>query len=342
MLRFLSVLLLLLPTVIAAAPEGAPELTLNLSTKNGRRLFRIGEPIVVELAFSSSRPKAYELHEDAIRTRIWYGSPTRFGAAPASGTSDPLGDYPYEGLGYAFGSAAPRIWALRARPVTIENYLNDWVVFRKAGRYRITAENRSVTYRGQRAFDERNTIPVRSNTIEIEVREPEPGWATAQLQLIVAVIEGRARSYMVSTEPLETGKPATPAHFQDALRFLHTEGAALQLLRYTHPGWHAPWRGLFASPHRQMIIQSMEGLLASPDFPVSEDFLEHLLWLKAGASVGPRRASTPLKPEPDYFGRLLYARTEPKARYVGELTRSLNQRRGNALGWATRTLQFFR
>jgi hypothetical protein len=337
------VLLALFLILLTAAPvqsQNPQEITLTLRTKDGRTIFSVGEPIVVQLSFRASRVKKYELHEDAIRWRMFYASPTRFISEPSANTVDPLGDYPYDGLGYAFGSAAPRIWPLRARPVTIENYLNDWVAFRKPGRYRISAENQSVTLRGQRPYRLYDAIRVRSNTIDIEIREPVPGWADEQMLAIVPAIERRGSAF-VSIKSSEPGKPATVIAARDALRFLATEEAARQLLRFAHVGQQTAWPALFASPHRSLIIQFMEGMLAAPEFAVSDDFLGHLLWLNAGTAVGPRRVSTPLRPERDYFARLLYATTATKARYVAELTSSLGGKRGNARDWAVRTIQAF-
>jgi hypothetical protein len=85
----------------------------------------------------------------------------------------------------------------------------------------------------------------------------------------------------------------------------------------------------------------MEAQLNEPDFAVDAFWLDRLIWLAAGDAIGPRTPLDPRNPDPRYLTRLTEARTDPKARYISELSAALAQKRGRARDAAVATLAEF-
>jgi len=85
----------------------------------------------------------------------------------------------------------------------------------------------------------------------------------------------------------------------------------------------------------------MEADLIDPDFVVTEYWLDRLIWLAAGNKIGPRSSGDPRNPDPLYLARLSEARTAPLKRYITELSRALEHKRGPACDAAVKTLSAF-
>jgi hypothetical protein len=85
----------------------------------------------------------------------------------------------------------------------------------------------------------------------------------------------------------------------------------------------------------------MEAKLNEPDFAVSAYWLDRLIWLAAGSTIGPRLHGDPQNPDPQYLVRLREARTDPQARYIAELSKALEHKRGRARDAAVATLSEF-
>jgi hypothetical protein len=330
--------------VVTSSSQGPDDITFTLTTKNGRKMFRMGEAIPVEFHFRSKSENKYELHESFPRERVYYGSPTRFLAEPADDVVDPLGDYIYQ-FPAAVGSTPPRVWPLGAQNVINEHYVNEWLRFKKPGHYRIVAETNSVTLAGQGPLLEtpRKRIPLRSNFIEIDIVAAENGWAESQLQLAIDALENAnpfPRS--VRSQPLESGQSPVILEASKVLKFLGTPAAARALVRFLdRRNVGEISSGLWASPRRQEVLAAMEQQINEPDFAVDAFWLDRLIWLAAGNAIGPRVPGDPRNPDPQYLTRLSEARTDPKARYVSELSAALAQKRGRARDAAVVTLAEF-
>ena len=330
--------------VITGSSQNPDDITFRLATKNGRKMFRMGEAIPVEFHFRSRSENKYELHESLPRQRVYYVSPTRLVAEPQDDVVDPLGDYVYQ-FQAAVSGPPPRVWLLGVQDVVNEHYVNEWLRFKNPGHYRIAAETSSVTFAGQRLQSEppRNAIPLRSNFIEIDIVEAENGWAESQLQLAIDAMESANPLRSVSSQPLESGQSPVALQASWVLKFLGTPGAARALVRFLdlrNAGEISS--GLWASPHRQEVLAAMESQLNEPDFAVDAFWLDRLIWLAAGNTIGPRVPGDPRNPDPRYLKRLSEARTDPKARYVSELSAALAQKRGRARDVAAATLAEFR
>lgn len=93
----------------AQIPTG---LTFTLATKDSRTVFRMGEPIDLELRFSSSTPGRYEVHGLATRRT------NRFFSDPADGAVDPFADF--LGIGEGPGSGAHALSLFETREAALE------------------------------------------------------------------------------------------------------------------------------------------------------------------------------------------------------------------------------
>jgi len=330
--------------VITGSSQSPDDITFTLTTKNGRKMFRMGEAIPVEFHFRSRSENTYELHESSPRERVYYVSPTRLLAEPEDDAVDPLGDYVYQFQGTVSGPP-PQVWMLGPQDVVNEHYVNEWLTFKNPGHYRIVAETSSVTFAGQRLQFEapRNAIPLRSNFIEIDIVAAENGWAESQLQLTIDALENAhpfPRS--VRSQPLESDQFPVVLEASKVLKFLGTPGAARALVRFLdlrNAGEISS--GLWSSPHRQEVLAAMEAQLNEPDFAVDVFWLDRVIWLAAGNAIGPRIPGDPRNPDPQYLTRLSEARTDPKARYISELSAALPHKRGRARDAAVATLAEF-
>jgi len=239
--------------------------SLTLTTKNGKSIFRMGEAIPLELHFISSTPGRYEAMTHAYH-RVYHYSPwgyDNFTVDPAENTVDPLRGQ--AGMASAISVMSEPRTPLTSKPVVIERLLNEWLSFRNAGRYRITAK----TTRLRGAESPSTPIPLQSNAIEIELISPEIGWGDAQLKDAVAVLErGESdfRKYYSRAQP-EEEKIINAGR---VLRFLHTRGAALALVRLFEkappPARYDLVAGLYGSPYLNEIISAMEEAMKNPAF----------------------------------------------------------------------------
>jgi hypothetical protein len=119
---------------------------------------------------------------------------------------------------------------------------------------------------------------LQSNTIEIEIVAPEPGWAEAKLQESVAI--------------LNNGQPTLQA--ARTLRFLNTESAAPRLVEFftqlhseVYVGQQLAY-GLYGSPYRKEVLAAMESVLESPDVPIAQWWMDTMITLASITAAGPR------------------------------------------------------
>ncbi len=278
---------------VGAAVAADDDVSVTLALKDSRTQFRLGETIPMELRFRANVPVKYRV--PTFSDPHWEGSLDTLTADPKEGTAYTNGDMPPCGCGsYCVGhSERP----LGNESVTVDRDANDWISFRKPGRYRIVAETSRVTRGGP------NRVKLRSNVVEIEIVPPEPGWAEAQIAGAAAVLDAG---------------PSTPekqlVHAARTLRFLETREVADAMARlFTQGPESVQWElrvGLFGSPYRSDVIASMEKALAAPDTGITSSWMETMVEL-AGKQQ-----------KQHYFGELadVVGRKTPAARTTSLLT----------------------
>jgi hypothetical protein len=190
---------------------------------------------------------------------------------------------------------------LNESPLVSDATLNEWISFRTPGRYRVTATTRQVS------------IPLQSNTIEIEIEAAESGWAEAKLQEAVAI--------------LNNGQPTLQA--ARTLRFLNTESAAPRLVEFftklhsqVYVGQQLQY-GLYGSPYRKEVLAAMESVLESPDVPIAQWWMDTMITLASITATGPR----PLRPVrvEDPSDPRFKAAMEAQAQYQSDESRYMAQ-----------------
>lgn len=284
-LRFISLLFLFANISLAQNPSGV---SLVITTKNGKTTFRKGEPIPVELRFQATAQGRYQVIADPSH-RVHLNSPRvydQFTAEPAADAVDPLREQ--TGILELFIGPPPGLVPLTEAPIIIEEVINDWISFRKAGWYQITAR----TFRLRLVDNSNNSewvifpesIPLKSNTIEIEIVPTPEDWAKAQLQ--------RAVSSLTSVPmPSDVQNEQEVAAAARVLRYLETQDAALAMVRFFDRGPTAMQleisAGLYGSPFRQKVISALEDGLKSPEKPATQKWINTLAELATGYEFGP-------------------------------------------------------
>jgi len=301
---------------VTAAAENPPNLSFNLAGTSGKTQFRMGEPIMLELQFTSSAPGLYELHDQPNDFT------SHFTASPTDGVVDLA---PHQGPGCCGGIGPPLPLGDKSR--IIQRELNTWLAFRKPGHYRITAEYNGITVTGAGVSPGRNElITVRSGAFEIEILD-DPAWSHAELQKDIAAFEApkTARFLARGGQSLSSTEPNGPISAHN-LGLLDTIDAAMAIVsiysRNIDPQlWTYLDAGLRRSPYRTEVIAAMEKALEAPDTPITGSFLDTLSSLMALANSNP----------PNFAKSYVDVREK--------LARALPQKQGEALTVSSKALE---
>jgi hypothetical protein len=123
-------------------PQSDAPLMLTLRVSEGRRQFRPGEIIPIELEFNSPIPKRFAV-DGATYDRGGRLTIDEFRVEPIDAVTDPLLDY--FALGGGVGGGLRRIGALGEHPFVVKLELNDWFRFDQAGTIRLSVRSQRVT-----------------------------------------------------------------------------------------------------------------------------------------------------------------------------------------------------
>ena len=289
---FICVYLWLISTACA-------QVSFTLATKDRKSRFRVGEAIEVELRFQATEPGKYGVWTTSLVRQVRRPEFDHFTVEPSTGVADPLVDIFAQMSGG--GGRLPRAVPLSSVPTVVGVPMNEWLSIRHPGHYRITAETTRVVS----TDNPPTTVTLHSNTIEIDLVEPEPGWTESSLRQAVATLERPDPPQPKIGEEFDP-RPRE-VHDADAaaaarvLRFLETKEAARALARFYE---HGPVMaqselraGLFASPHRSEVIAAMEEAIAAPDVPVNYSYLGALIEMVNLTRYGPTPDYTPKGPD---------------------------------------------
>lgn len=252
-----------------------------LSVSGGRATFQQGEIIPIDLTFTASKEATYsaESRPEGRNVRLFYEQYCVKPAAP-----DPLKTY-FNGSGGALdGPEYDK--PLGAKPFVAHVELNEFLTL-VPGDYEIYAVSSRVFRNGSvgsgfiKHFD---AMPVRSNTIRIEVVRASPEWARAQITAAEESLASAEKSLDSSSSWMEAYLAARK------LRFLISEAAARSLVRlysgkenYDQPGARELELGLFGSPYRQLVLSEMQEQITAPERAVTDGFLDTLSRLQTTA-----------------------------------------------------------
>jgi hypothetical protein len=261
------------PNDPCSAVSSASDLRLTLALKDGRAIFEDGEIIPLVLSFTAPAENRHLVnarsYDRSGRLEI-----DRYCVEPAA--PDPLETY-FKGGPFILGGLQSER-ELGATPFIVEAELNEWRSL-GPGRYRVYVISNRV---GRRPNPGEQTpyysIPeiLRSNTVELQVKPPDPSWQAEQL---------RAATQTLSGAP----SPENARRAARTLRFLNTPDSTRQLAKlFWGQNQHQPFGldfmfGLYGSPYRKLAIDSMRDQIAAPDQPITEDFLSTLVNLEVSA-----------------------------------------------------------
>jgi len=263
--RWIVVAILLLPAASAQAPA---DVTLTLSSKDGRTQFRQGEAIELRLTFLSDAPGKYavwQLDTERIARNAEYD---KFSAEPVAGAVDALADgfYPVAGRGHVGPGPVPT--PVDAAGVSVNLFLNEWISFRKPGHYRVTVETTRLVFK---ASEYHQTM--KSSVFELEVTTFDAAWADARLKQAVSILE--------IPDPRGPRVPQMEAAWIAAenaartLRFLETPAAARAIVQYLGHGPEFAQPQLRAAvestPCRKDILAALDEVVAAPDIAITGD-----------------------------------------------------------------------
>jgi hypothetical protein len=271
---FFNLILMMLSLASPAAQNS--DVRFVLATTNGQTTFRLGEEINLEFRFSTGVPRKYEPAACYPYRRFVVSSSDTFNVEPAAGVVDPLRDSSY------LLDGGPVSCVMSTEPVFIggsstvrPRTLNDWIQFIQPGHYRIEATTHEI--RG---------LTLTSNAIEIDIVNPEPGWAETQARNAIATLRRNSQDYS------DAAASDAAANAARTLRYLGTLDAVPGLIEFLGRRFHQEIdAGLISSPRRKEILSRLEAALVAPDVPISESWLDTLDRVAVAESVGPRPRS---------------------------------------------------
>jgi len=330
--RLFGTMLLLAQAVWAQYP---PDISFTLATKNGKVTFPIGEAMPVELGFQSSAPGRCQVITDPSQREHLNGARVydQLTAEPAENVVDPLREQTR--MVEVLAGPPPRLMPVTGDPVVVEQLVNEWISFRKPGHYRISAQTKRLSLSDRSPTSVPvfmpTPIPIRSNTIEIEVVAPEPGWADAQLQEAVASLSGSDVPRPAGGQVTDLRRDQRVVEAARVLRFLETRDAALALVRFFDRGLQMAQNqlqaGLYGSPYRDEVIAALQEGLTAPDVPVTSNWMETISELTTAHAFGP--CPLPEKNEPAIQAWLEHYRAD-RNRYMEMLSEAVSRKQGQA------------
>jgi hypothetical protein len=239
---------------------------LTIQTKGNQSIFRIGEVIPLELAFTSTRP-GYQL-DMATYDRSGRLDEETFNIDPAAGWDDPLAIY-YQSYRVFIGGGLRGSEVLSTHPTIIFLELNEWIRFKYPGRYRMRIVSHRVSK--QPAAQQSTGLIVTSNELTLTVVPATREWQESTLKAAVGLLNSPKTVKAPNLDQTDPNKLAIKT-----LRYLGTASAARELARRL-TGSGSDWEfsaGLLGSPDKEAALAEMKKLLVDPNFPVTGRFLE--------------------------------------------------------------------
>src|SRR5579859_79121 len=270
------------PAFSGTNPE---DLSFQVRFANANSLFHIGEPIEIEISYSTQTEKKY--------LGSWTSpSPGLEGVTPALTPADgvldlrALRDY----MGVA-GSVLSSIGYLGSQPVIQRLDLTDWYRFQKPGHFTVTVRSNEVSIVvSAEEGGGRKAIALESNPLEFDVVAADPGWSLSEFAEIGQVLDGKE----------DLGERYRALH---RLILLDTPSSVRKLVQLYLSQGNAPdssggviYRGLRESSQIDVIIQLLEAALHDPLVTPREGLTDFLAGPQVRKELGllPPRPSDPV------------------------------------------------
>jgi hypothetical protein len=286
-------------TGIDANPPG---LSFVLATKNGQRLFHLGEMIEIEEDYSSRVPGVYSLLQNP--QKVEGGSASRLTILPSAAVIDRVHETGRvsaaaildarcvgEGIGYGVGGGycadCDGVYKLGIEPVHFPYVLNYHFAITAPGHYTIQAKAANVVSAG----DVSKPLPVASTRLEIEIVR-DANWSHQQLRLALDRFEEAQRRYLLNRWGAGDAGPSEIAQQMETeleiknsaeiIRFLDTEESLREAVRLFDGSpriakyENAFLKAILESSHRDLAVPLLANRMADDDFLASVDFIDML------------------------------------------------------------------
>lgn len=314
LLRCLTVAALLGALLAVARPQGPQNtedkigtgtnplgLSFVLATKNGQRLFHLGEMIEIEEDYSSRVPGVYSLLQNP--QRVEGGSAPRLTILPSAAVIDRVHQTGRvsaaaildarcvgEGIGSGEGGGCvdcDGVYKLGIEPIHFPYVLNYRFAITVPGHYTIQAKAANVVSTN----DVSKAIPVTSTRLEIEIVR-DANWSQEQLRLAVDRFEEAQRRYVLNRWSAGDAGPSEIAQQMETalemeksaetIRFLDTEESLREAVRLFDGSptiakyENAFLKAILESSHRDLAVPLLANRMADEDFVASVDFIDIL------------------------------------------------------------------
>src|SRR5450432_4675514 len=183
----LAVLLCCSIRAFGVAPS---DVQLTLAVTKSPAIYHLGERIVCELSFSTSKPGKYGIHNTGQPRGSSGAGPETFIATPPNGIVDPHVDLSRQ-LGFAVNESILSSYdRLSSVPHVIRTDLNEWLRFVSPGVYRLQARSSRVSlFHEQPSPAAANEVVVNSNEIEVTVLPAAPAWIAGEVSDIRKILD---------------------------------------------------------------------------------------------------------------------------------------------------------
>jgi len=276
----------------------AQDVSLEVRTKDGRAEYRIGEPIVLQMVFTSTN-KQYVV-DTSFRYPALQGSQDDFLINPKEGTSDPMEDYRrvISKTGMFDGGGLRGIGPLGNDPVVLDLYLGDYVRFSKPGQYLLTLQDRRVSVARRSWNEPSQVIELISKPLGLTILAADAEWQKHQLDSVLEALKKRPGVNVDACRSLASlGTAEAEAAMVDALE----DGYETMGCGFSH--------SLLGVPHRRLVLDRMQQKLESPQASVSPQLVETMATLtvledKGGTDFYQRQSEARKQINDDLFSLL--------------------------------------
>ena len=254
------------PDACGAGYIAPKDITLHLTLKDNKAVFREGEIIVLRAEYTARAKHKYSLSNRNYDRGGRLNGMEVFCLDPDKGV-DPLQDYFNNRLIFGGGLGSDQDPA--EEPYTAELEMNEWLSL-PPGSYRLSIAGNRVTLntKNSKLGSEGPAVPLRSNTVEFQVLKAEPEWQSAQLASALRTLD--------SASATEEEKK----HAAHVFQFLGSEASTRELARRFW-SWDQEFGfemlfGLYGSRFRTIAIQEMKGAIKNSKNPISTEFADTL------------------------------------------------------------------
>jgi hypothetical protein len=258
-------------------------------TKDGRTEYHMGEPIALQMAFTSSN-KQY-IVDTSFRYPALQGNQDDFLINTREGSSDPMEDYrralPRNGM--FDGGGLRGIASLGKDPILLDLYLNDYVRFSKPGQYILTLRDRRVSVGRRSGNEPHQGIELFSKPLSLTILASDAEWQKQQLDSALDALKQRPGVNINACRTLTSlGTPSAEVATVDALE----DGYETMGCGYSY--------SLLGVSHRRLVLDHMKQRLEDPLASISPVFVETMATLMTLEEQG----------ETDFYERQSEARKE--------------------------------